>query len=279
MSNIKKFYCEGPFGQLHGRLCTPSIATRRPLVLLHQSPKSGLELEPLMRACAHDRAVLAPDHPGYGMSDPPPREEEATIGAYACAAWAGADACGLGKVDLFGNHTGGLVAFEMAHTAPERVGAIVTVSAPIMMEEERQSFLEYFKPIPLDEAGTRFTTMWARIRQHAAHGVNLEGMARSLLQNMMGGERYEWGHAAAFNWAPELDRILPLLHHPITIINPADELQHHTRRAAHLMQSGVIIEKPNWGHGFLELFPQDVADIVRQASDTAGGPSTQELHQ
>jgi pimeloyl-ACP methyl ester carboxylesterase len=220
---------------------------------------------------------MAPDHPGYGMSDPPPSENEATIGAYARAAWAAADAFGFAKVDLFGNHTGGLVAFEMARTAPDRVGAIVTVSAPILAEEERQRFLAYFSPIPLDEAGTRFTTMWARIRQHAAPGVGLEGMARSLLQNLMGGERYEWGHAAAFNWAPELDRVLPALHHPITIINPADELQDHTRRAAALMQSGMIVEKPNWRHGFLDLFPQDVAAIIRQACDVDGGANAQEL--
>ena len=41
-----------------------------PVVLLHQSPKSSEELVPLFLLLAENFTVLAPDTPGYGLSDP-----------------------------------------------------------------------------------------------------------------------------------------------------------------------------------------------------------------
>ena len=44
---------------------------RGPAVLmLHQSPQSSREFEPLMAEWATDFTVFAPDTPGYGLSDP-----------------------------------------------------------------------------------------------------------------------------------------------------------------------------------------------------------------
>lgn len=269
---LRRTYVQGEFGQLHCRIAEPAApdAPRAvPLMCLHQSPKSGLEFEPFMRAAAADRQVIALDYPGYGMSDRPPSQDKADIAAYARAGWAVADALGVERLDVFGNHTGSKVAAEMAVQRPERVRAIAMVSAALLNDEEYERFTDFYQPIPLDRAGARFKTMWERIVQNAGPGMTLEMMATSMLQNMMGGEAYEWGHHAAFTWREPFRNALATLDQPITILNPADDLEECTRRAGPLMRRGEIVELPDWGHGFLSVHAREAADLVRSALDAA----------
>lgn len=269
MTKVCRHYVEGPFGQMHVRVAGADATTsKRPVICLHQSPKSGLEMAAVLGWLGADRLAIAPDYPGYGMSDPPPGEHAATITAYAEAVWAVVDALGHDRVDLFGNHTGAMVAAAMALAAPARVGAIAMVSGPVLTPEERTAFEAYFQPIPLDAAGTRFSTMWARIRDHAGPGISLEMMARSFLQNLMAGEGYEWGHAAAFAYADAFADALAQLAQPILIFNPADELQAATRRAGALMRQGTILERPDWGHGFLDVHAFEVAETLTRFFDS-----------
>lgn len=254
------------FGQLHVRIAAPSETTSKPpLYCLHQSPKSSLEFETFMKAASADRVCVAPDYPGYGMSDKP--TEKPSIADYAAACWVVASALGHERIDVFGNHTGAKVAAEMAVQNEAGIRAIAMVSAALLNEGERAHFSGYFQPIPLDMEGTRFTTTWKRITQHASKGMTLEAMSKSFLQSVMGGEEYEWGHEAAFAWHEPFINALKSLPHPIIILNPGDELAECTRRAETLMRKGQIIELPDWGHGFLEYAAQDAADLVRGRLD------------
>ena len=219
--------------------------------------------------CLSGREAVAPDYPGYGQSDAPPEQACATIEAYATSVWAVADALGHERIDVFGNHTGGKVAAAMAMAQPDRVGAIVMVSAALVTPEERAAFEAYFQPVPLDEAGTRFTGMWARIHHHAGPGMSLELKARSFLQNLMGGEAYEWGHAAAFAYDAPFKEALAALAHPILVLNPDDELTEATNRAEGLMRNGRILDLPGWGHGLLELRAQELARLIGDFVDQA----------
>jgi pimeloyl-ACP methyl ester carboxylesterase len=268
MKPVFRTYVDGPFGQVHVRVAQrPEGANAPPLCCLHQSPKSGLEFEVFMAEACRDRTVIAPDYPGYGLSDRP--AEKPSIADYARTCWAVADALGAERIDLFGNHTGSKVAAEMAVQQPERVGGIVMVSAAILNDAERAMFSDYFTPVPLDEAGTRFSTMWERIGRHAGPGMTLDMRARSLLQNLMGGEEYEWGHEAAFAWHEPFIEALKSLPHRIIILNPADELSEATRRAAPLIRNGRIIECPQWGHGFLELQSGALAELLCSELDAS----------
>ncbi|HKO89860.1 MAG TPA: alpha/beta fold hydrolase, partial [Polyangiaceae bacterium] len=97
-----------------------------PHVHVHGFAVSGSYLLPTARALAHRATTLVPDLPGYGKS----------------AAWGHAlgipslawvlreilDALGLERVVLVGNSMGGPVCLEVAHSAPERVAAVVLAS-------------------------------------------------------------------------------------------------------------------------------------------------------
>lgn len=264
MAHVKRSYVDGKYGQLHYRIAQPATpSSLPPLYCLHQSPKCGLEFETLMGVIGEERIVVAPDYPGYGQSDKPPEEHLATVPAYAEACWQVADALGHDNIALFGNHTGSKVATEMAVTRPGHVGSIAMVSAALLTDEERSFFADYFTPIPLDDAGTRFTTMWQRIIERRGPGTNLEMLAQSMMMNLLGGEEYEWGHAAAFSFAEPFEQALKTLPNRITILNPADDLTECTRRAAPLMQNGQIIECPEWGYNFMDVWPNEVAALLK----------------
>lgn len=51
------------------------------------------------------------------------------------------------------------------------------------------------------------------------------------------------------------------------VINPGDDLAEQTRRAAPLIANGGIIERPGWGHGFLDLHTAEAVDLVREFLD------------
>ena len=265
MGKPRRTFIDGEYGQIHVRISEPNnTPTKPPLYCLHMSPKSGRQFENFMAAASSDRIVVAPDNPGHGESDPPPAEPHVTIMDYARCAWQVADALAHNNIDLFGHHTGSKVAAEMAHQNPEGVNAIVMVSAVVFTEEERQQFMDFFSPIPLDEEGTRFKIMWDRIKEFRGPGMTLEMMADSMAENLRGGENYEWGHRAAFTYGDRFNDVVKNLPHRITIINPGDELYEFTKRAATFLNNGEIIDRSAWGHGFLDVFTDDaVADVKR----------------
>ena len=270
MDRTHKFYVDGEFGQLHGRMASPPEATDKcPLLCLHQSPKSSLEFDTFVRTAAKDRITIAADYPGYGMSDPSPTEDLATIEMYARSMWQMMDTLGYQKIDLFGNHTGSKVATEMALQQPERVRGIAMISAAILTDEERAMFTDMFTPIPLDEEMTRLKITWDRIVERRAPEATLEWLDRSLYQTMMGGEAYEWGHAAAFAYGEPFNQALTDLPHRKIILNPADDLQECTRRAIPIMTNGEVIECPQWGYSFLDYYPEAVCDLILPRLDAA----------
>ena len=266
MPQPRRFYFDGEHGQVHARHAVPSASrVGLPVYCLHQSPKSSLEFEGFMARASdapHSRELVAVDYPGYGMSDAPPSEHDASIELYARTAWAAADALGHDRIDLFGNHTGSKVATEMALQQPSRVRSIAMVSAAILTDEERRMFESMFTPIPLDEELTRISTTWKRILSRRKPGVTLEWMDRSLYQTLMGGENYEWGHVAAFGYAEPFTRALAELPHRKILLNPGDDLQVCTRRADAIMTNGEIIELPDWSYGFLDFEADAVAGMI-----------------
>ena len=65
---VRKGYVDSPMGQIHYRTCGEGT----PLLMLHMTPQSSLQFQntfPLLINAGFQ--VIAPDTPGYGMSDKP----------------------------------------------------------------------------------------------------------------------------------------------------------------------------------------------------------------
>ena len=67
--------------------------------------------------------AIALDTPGFGLSDPLPKEPD--IPGYAAAVGAFLDARDIEQVDLLGFHTGASIGLELALTAPAKVRKLV----------------------------------------------------------------------------------------------------------------------------------------------------------
>lgn len=259
---IKRTFVDGPYGQIHARVATPERANKAAIVCLHMSPKSGKSYHDVLPLLAADRVAVAPDYPGHGESDPPPAEPHVTVEDFADCVWRVVDEILEPPIHLLGHHTGSMVAVEAASQRPDDVMSVINISAPVFTPEEQIELGKLYSPIPIDEDGTRFRIMWERVLEHRGPGMTLEMAAASFAENLRAGDDYEWGHRAAFAYAERYNEKLGEIVHPVLVINPADDCFEQSKRADDIMQNGRRVDAPQWGHGFLNAYPQDAAALI-----------------
>lgn len=130
-------YLETPLGQLHYREC----GAGRPLVLLHQPPRSSLAYRRLMEALASTGGlrVIAPDLPGFGLSCDLP--SGISMDGVADAVADGISALNCAPVCLFGLHTGNKVGAALAARHPHQVDRLVLagMTHSIILDAERRN--------------------------------------------------------------------------------------------------------------------------------------------
>lgn len=157
-------YVDLPWGQVH--LTEAGDPGGALLLCLHQSPLSSRTYTGLLDRMAEgsDRPlhVVAPDTPGYGMSDPAP--EEWDLPAYADGALALIAALGHGRAHLLGQHTGAIIAVEAAARQPDRVAGLVLQGLPVYTPAEAADRLaEYAPPYVPAEDASHLQFIWDRI--------------------------------------------------------------------------------------------------------------------
>ena len=265
-SKVRRRYIAGKYGQLHLRV-SGQPSQKPAIICLHMAPKSGRSFQHLMPFLASDRLVVAPDYPGYGESDCPPEEPHVRVEDYAEAVGEVMTQLNLEAVNLIGYHTGSMVAVEVARHHPSRVKKLINISAPIFTQSELDHFHLYFAPIALDEEGALFRIMWERIMKYRGPGMTLEHCAVSMAENMRGGESYELGHRAAFNYSQAYASHLAGISQPVLVMNPKDDLYEQTKRVDPFLNKGTRVDFLDWGTGFLDAFSQPVAEEMLRFFD------------
>ena len=269
--SVTRAYVAGRHGQLHLRRSAPDAATgaapaaTAPLACFHMSPMSGRIYQHFLAEMGRDRLALAFDTPGFGMSDAPAAPP--TIEDYAADMLAALDALGITQpCDLMGYHTGSLIAVALARLAPARIRRLLMVSAPIFPEEELARFRSYYGHREPDADGAHLVRLWKSfVYHHRRPGETLAGVAGIFPEALLGRELEWWGHRAAFSYA--LAAGLAGLAQPVLILNPGDDLDVQTRRAAGLAPRSMILEVPGWGHGFLDRQTGEAAALARSFFD------------
>lgn len=214
------------------------------LLLLHQSPQSSREFEPLMRDWASDFTVIAPDTPGYGLSDPL-AADPVSLDEFAIAIMEFADAIGLTRFGIYGYHTGGGMAVAIADGYPTRVVAAAANGLAMLTEEQRADILANYLPrLEPRWDGGHLTWLWARLREQSIffpwHDRRLaarmdftmhppEALQRNLLEFMRSGDHYRVAYRAAFEYLA--DAALARMRPPVLITAAAlDPLAVHLDR-------------------------------------------------
>jgi len=135
------------------------------LVLLHQSPQTSRSLIPWIERLSKHYAVIAPDTPGFGFSDPLALAQP-TIPDYAEALNLLMEKLGIGRALIFGVHTGAVTALRFSLDYSDRVAGLVCDGYARFNTDERQKLLNgYLPPFEPDWHGGHLLWLWARFRE------------------------------------------------------------------------------------------------------------------
>lgn len=232
-------YLNLPWGQVHFRRAGESGAPT--VVLVHQSPLSSATfegvLEPLAAQGLH---VVAPDNPGFGMSDPTPTQW--SIPEYASGLWQALDELGLDQVVLLGQHTGAVVACEAARQRPSSVRGVILQGLPLYSDAEREEKLAGYAPGYQPKAdGSHLMDIWERVwRLYPEIGV--AEADRQVQEYLATGPDYATAYRAVFRHQVDVEALRDI---PVALV-------HGERDLVHRFTDEVVAAMP-WAE--LELVP------------------------
>ncbi|RAI00821.1 alpha/beta hydrolase [Acuticoccus sediminis] len=205
-------YVETARGRLHLRCAG---ASGPPTLVIPTGGGSSAQFAPVVLGlAAAGRAAFAVDYFGNGLSDAP-RGPVATE-TLAADMLALLDALGHGSVDVWGSHTGSLVALEMAVLAPERVRRLV-MEGPVFISADFQDDLlaHYFPDFTPDAWGRHLALIWNwrrdafffwpwyRVERGAARAIGLpsaEDLHLYAIGIMESGTTYDAAYRTAFRY-------------------------------------------------------------------------------
>jgi len=214
------------------------------VVLFHQSPLSSRDVIPAMERWSRNFTCIAPDTPGYGLSDPL-GVERAEMKDVAEAAVEFFDALGIDKAAVYGFHTGAMIAASVALHFPERVTCGVSNGYVILTEPERADILAHYLPTfaPAWD-GSHLTWLWSRMREQTIFfpwyrkGVadrlafdvpSPEALQAGLLDLLRAGDPYRVGYRAAFTM-PSAEALTQMKVPVLITASGADVLAGHLPR-------------------------------------------------
>lgn len=260
MTEIRKAYLPGPFGQVHIYDTGPGEAGQGGaeqgpvLILAHQSPVCARTFEaamPLLAAAG--LRVIAVDTPGYGNSDIPASPPE--LSDYAGAFIAVLDGLGLARAHFLGHHTGAAIVCNLAARYPDRVDKLILHGPPLLSPKELAHFqaLELV-PLPVHADGSHLKEAWDRRLQFTPGWSNLEAMHRRLIDQLWAGDTWWYGHRAAFHYDMEPD--LMALRGPVLVLsNTGDDLHACAQKARALRPEFAYTELTGGTHDIVDEQP------------------------
>lgn len=239
-SDVERAFVRIDEGQLHLRRLPAAEAGHTPVLLLHASPASSWSLQDLMlalRSAGCLGEIIAPDTLGNGDS-PPPALDEPDITYFAGSMDRLCAALGLGKVHVYGTHTGARIACELAAAFPARVARVVLDGITEYQDELREAVIANYAPVvEPDEYGRHL--IWAfnfcrdqalffpHFMKDAEHRLAVPMPPASILHRVTLDvlktlDTYPKPYIAAFRYRA-FER-MPLVEAPVLLLRPETEL-------------------------------------------------------
>lgn len=208
---VQRGFANTPEGQIH----YAAVGSGRPVVLLHQTPRSWDEYREVLPLLGGKFRAIAMDTVGFGDSYRPVRP--ASMETYARAVVRFMDVMGIGSAALVGHHTGGCIAVEVAASHPERVDKLVLSSTPYVdaADRERRRARPPIDQVETREDGGHLGELWRRRMAFYPKG-RPELLTRFVRDALTVWERVEEGHHAVNRYRME-DRT-PLIRAPTLVL-------------------------------------------------------------
>lgn len=189
------------------------------VICFHQSPLSSRDMIPTMLRWKDHFTCIAPDSPGFGLSDPL-GVPYAEMGDFAEAVIEFMDALGIEHAAVYGFHTGAMISGAIAAAYPDRIVCAAANGYVVMTEPEKQDIVAHYLP-PLSPSwdGAHLTWLWARMREQLiffpwyrkslATRMNSdvpppEALHAGVLDFLRSGDHYRVGYRAAFTMRSDL---------------------------------------------------------------------------
>lgn len=216
MSDLKRYFATIESGRWGARQVHYRRAGNGPtLIMLHQSPQSSRDLVPLIREWSSRFTIIAPDTPGYGLSDPL-GVKTASMDDFAVAAEEFLNAIGVEDFAVYGFHTGAGMAVALGNRLSGRTRAVVANGYVALTEAEASDILaNYLPPFEPVWDGSHLTWLWARMREqqiffpwHTRRAANRmdfnlsppEKLQEAVVEFMRAGDHYRVAYRAAFEF-------------------------------------------------------------------------------
>lgn len=211
---MRRHLFDSPLGQVH--FVDSGDPAARPLLLMHQVPRSVDEFAEVIPLLDERLRVIAMDLPGYGCSDRPASQPD--IAQYAEVAVALLDHLGLERAALGGHHTGAIVAIEAAAARPGRVSHLV-LSGPVYVDEAaRRELGALFEQWQVQPDGSHLADKWQRM----AGWIDDPALTqRCVLDLFRSGETSEWGHFAVAEY--RMEERLPRVKAPALVLSGVND--------------------------------------------------------
>ncbi|NBX58438.1 MAG: alpha/beta hydrolase [Gammaproteobacteria bacterium] len=168
------------------------------VICFHQSPLSSRDMLATMERWKDHFTCIAPDSPGFGLSDP----------------------LGVDRAAVYGFHTGAMISGAVAAAYPERVVCAAANGYVLLTEQERLDIVTHYLPkLEPKWDGSHLAWLWARLREQTiffpwyrkslAARLDFdvpspEGLQAALLDFMRSGDHYRVGYRAAFEMRSDL---------------------------------------------------------------------------
>lgn len=268
----RRFYADGPYGQVHVREARPAAGepSKTPLICFHQSPLSGAQYRPFQDVMAADRIVWCPDTPGFGGSDAPP--DVVTINDYAVAMaqvldGLGFGAQGEGPVDVFGGHTGSVIGTELAVTRPDLVRRIIYPSMALFTNEQRTMMMQRFGGPPEYFTDPDFVADSYKQTVLEGHAeLDPERRLELFTERLRSGMKAWYAPEAVMSY--DAEGRLQELTQPALLLILDDMLADNTRRAGELIPNATLVEMTHIPHALAwDRHADDIAEKVRAFLD------------
>lgn len=248
---IRRGYFDAPTGQVHYRAAG---AGGRPLLLLHQSPISGAQFEAVLpRLAARGFHAVAPDLPGFGLSDPAP--EPLALEAYASCVPAALAHLGWSRCALVGHHTGAVVGALHAVAAPATVGSLVLNGFPLLTEAERAHFATfYFGRKAPERDGSHLLRAWENRLRSTPGWTDLELMHRYTVEGLVSGAT-NWKAFPLILGADLTGLLRAITVRTLLLTNTGEDLYDATRRAHAVRPDFAYAELAGGSHDIVDEQP------------------------
>jgi len=247
---VRRHYFDLEFGQVHVRDNGARAQSALPVLCLHPLPLSGRSFTHLLKAFSPMRFAVAPDLPGYGLSNS--LSDKSGLAECANAVLQLAAASGLRKFALLSVASSAMVAAEAARRAPQQIEALLLMDPQI--------------PAPglsvnLRADGGHLKDIWARL--DTVFGADRPS---ALKQRDLAEALQSYAHWALPEVRHENDlaQVLELVSQPVHVI--ASGLHGSTDVTDSLPVNKSInrLDCSDWAPGALDLQSDQIAEVINE---------------